>query len=184
MPLNTPTVTNNNISFGPGVVYIGASGDTPTVELGAISEDGISVEISSEKRTITQGNPMLPQLIYCQAQSAVLTVSGIEWNFDNFSYGLGAGTTTVDASNETFVFGGEPAVTEVALHVQHQMGIAAQTINLYVWRAASESGFTIPFTHDEHTFEYKYSALQSTTNWASVALASGAQLMHIQRQLA
>ena len=184
MPLNTPSVTRNNISFGPGVLYIGASGDTPTVDLGAISEDGISVEISSEKRTITQGNPKMPDLIYCQAQSAIVTVSGIEWNFDNFLYGLGAGTTTVSASEETFTFGGEPAVDEVAIHIQHQMGYAVgTTMNLYIWRAASEAGFTMPFSHDEHTFEYKWSALRSTTNWASVALASGAQLFHAQRQL-
>ena len=63
MAFNTPSGQINNITFGPAKVYIGLHSDTspctPTQDVGFISEDGVSVELASEKKNINQGNPYL-----------------------------------------------------------------------------------------------------------------------------
>ena len=65
MPLNIPSGTTNDISFGPGVIYMDpwtaptVGGVTPTTDVGFISEDGVTVEITNETKDIMQGNPKL-----------------------------------------------------------------------------------------------------------------------------
>lgn len=183
MPLNLPTVTRDDISFGPARLFLGAAGSTPTTDVGAITEDGVTVEIASEMRDIVQGNPKLIDLSFIQSQSAMVRVTSIEWNYDKLTYALGAGNTAAPVGFETFAFGGEPCVTEVALHVQHQMCQSGNTINVYVWRAVGEGNVSLPFTHDEHQFEYNWKALRADTDWASNPLASDEQLFQIVREL-
>tara|TARA_Y100000593_G_scaffold95131_1_gene200487 strand:- start:28642 stop:29217 length:576 start_codon:yes stop_codon:yes gene_type:complete len=176
MAYNLPTVTNNNISFGPGVVKIGAVGATPSTHIGAIGEDGVTLEITSEKKYITQGNPKLNQIVFSQTQGAALSFSSLEWNMQIFRKALGAGHVgnSVDsaygATGETFSFGGDPTPVEVALTVIHSMGVASHTIHLDMWRACSEAGFSIPFGQDEHSFEFKFVALATSTDWAGANL--------------
>jgi hypothetical protein len=183
MPLNLPTIDRNSISFGPGRLFLGLAGATPTTDVGAITEDGVSVEIASEMRDIMQGNPKLPELSFIQSQNVMVKVTSIEWDFDALAYALGAGNTTATVSLETFSFGGEPCPTEVALHVQHQMCRSGNTINVYVWRAVGEGNVTLPFTHDEHQFEYNWKALRAETDWAGASLPSDEQLMAVLREL-
>lgn len=183
MPLNLPTVTRDDISFGPARLFLGAAGATPTVDVGAISEDGVSIEFASEIKDIMQGNPKLIELAFIQSQSVTVKLTSIEWNFDNLKRALGAGTTSASGTFEKFTFGGEPCPTELALHVQHQMCRSGDTMNVYVWRAVGDGNVTLPFTHDEHKFEYSYRAMRSATDWAGASLASDAQLVQILRQL-
>lgn len=183
MPLNLPTVTQNDISFGPGRLFLGAVGATPTVDVGAITEDGVTVEFAAEQRDITQGNPKLVELTFFQSQSVMVKVTSIEWNFDSLAYALAAGNTSSSGTFEAFAYGGEPCVTEVALHVEHEMCLSGNTVNVYVWRAVGEGATALPFTHDEHQFEYNFKALRASTDWASNSLASDEQLVQILREL-
>ncbi len=183
MPFNLPTVTTNDISFGPGRLFLGPVGSTPTTDVGAITEDGVTVEFASEQRDIMQGNPKLIELTFIQQQSVMVRVTSIEWNFDSLTYALGAGNTSSSGTFEAFAFGGEPCVTEVVLHVQHQMCQSGNTINVYVWRAVGEGNVSLPFTHDEHQFEYGFKALRASTDWASAGLAADEQLIQILREL-
>lgn len=183
MPFNLPTVTKDDISFGPGRLFLGAVGSTPSVDVGAITEDGITVEFASEMRDIMQGNPKLPELTFIQAQNVMVRVTSIEWNFDSLKFALGAGNTSASGTYEAFAFGGNPCVTEVSLHVQHQMCQSGNTVNVYVWRAVGEGNTSLPFTHDEHQFEYNFKALRADTDWASNSLAVDEQLIQILREL-
>ena len=183
MPLNLPTIDRDSISFGPARLFLGLAGATPTVDVGAITEDGVSVEFASEMRDIMQGNPKLPELTFIQSQNVMVKVTSIEWDFDHLAYALGAGNTTVSPTLATFGFGGEPCATEVALHVQHQMCRSGNTINVYVWRAVGEGNVTLPFTHDEHQFEFTWKALRAATDWAGASLPSDEQLIAILREL-
>lgn len=183
MPLNLPTITRDDISFGPAVLFLGAAGTTPTTDVGAISEDGVTVEFASETKSIMQGNPKLIELEFIQSQSVMVRVTSIEWNFDSLLFALGAGNTSASGTFEAFAFGGEPCVTEVALHVQHQMCQSGNTLNVYVWRAVGEGNVSLPFTHDEHAFEYSWKALRSATDWQPVSLAADEQLIQILREL-
>lgn len=184
MPFNLPTTTTNNISYGPGRLFIGPTGATPSVDLGAISEDGLSVEIAAEKRDIMQGNPKVTILSFTQVQSVRLLATSLEWNFDNLSFALGSGNTTVSGTVETFAFGGDPAVAQVALRVEHQMAQSGHTMYINLWTAQSDAGVTVPLTHDEHAFEYAWKAIQSDTNWAGVTLDQEEQLVQFSREIA
>lgn len=183
MPLNMPTVTRDDISFGPARLFLGAAGATPTVDVGAIGEDGVSVEFAADVKDITQGNPKLVEFSFAQSQSVMVKVTSIEWNFDNLVHALGAGNTTVTGTYEKFGFGGEPCIEDVALHVQHQMCRTGDTLNIYVWRAQGEGNVTLPFTQDEHQFAYSWKALRSATDWAGNSLPSDEQLIQIFRQI-
>lgn len=183
MPLNLPTTTVNDISFGPGILKIGAAGATPTVEVGAIGEDGISIEFGVERRDIMQGNPKLPEYTFTQAQSVMVKTKSIQWSLNaGIPYGLGAGVTSSSSSLDTFTWGGDPIVQQVAIQIQHQMAITGNTLLVSVWKAVSESGFAVQLGADEHGFEYSYKAQRSSTNWAGAALAYREQLIQIVRQ--
>jgi hypothetical protein len=183
MPLNLPSVTTDDISFGPARLFLGAAGVTPVTDVGAITEDGITVEFASEQRDIKQGNPKLTELTFIQSQDVTVKVTSIEWNFDSLKFALGAGNTSASGTFEAFAFGGEPCVTEVALQVQHQMCASGNTLNVNVWRAVGDGNTSLPFTHDEHQFEYNFKALRTATDWSGAGLATDEQLIQILREL-
>lgn len=182
MAINVPSYTANNISFGPGRLFVGAAGTTPTVNVGAITEDAVEVEFVSEKRWISQGNPKHKVLGFTLAEDVMVRCSGIEWDFDNFVNAVGAGATTTSASQDTLVWGGDPLIDEVAIHVQHYMAKPGHTLNAYIWKASGNGGLKLSFSHEEHQFAYEWAALRATTNWAGGSLGSGAELMQLVRQ--
>lgn len=182
MPFNLPTVNTDDISFGPARLFIGETGVEPSVDVGAITEDGISIEFQSEMRDIVQGNPKLPELTFIQSQNVMVKVTSIEWDYDNLVFALGAGVTSSGVSTTSFAFGGEPCVEEVALKIEHVMCKTGDTITVNVWRAVGEGNTTLPFTHDEHQFEYNFKALRASQDWNSNVLAANEQLISIVRE--
>lgn len=182
MPINIPTYTTNNFSFGPARLFLGAAGTTPTVDVGGITEDGAKITLSNKKRHITQGNPKVIAYTFSQEQNVGLEISGIEWNVNNIAYALGSGNTTSSGSEDTFSFGGDPIVQKVALHAQHYGATAGHTYNVYLWQAVSDGDVELGFTHDEHKFPYKWTAQRVTTDWAGTSLAYDKQLVKIVRQ--
>ena len=190
MPLNIPKGSSNNVSFGPARVFMAPFGTAPgitptdaatfslnsagTDDVGWIGEDGVSIELSSEKKEITQGNPKLINFSFVMAQGATIKFTSIEWDFNQISYALGAGTTSGDGtagSTSTFNFGGNPLNTHVCIHVQHEMAVTGDTLDMYVWKAQSEAGFSMPFGADEHAFEYSFKAVRAITDWGGTALS-------------
>lgn len=184
MPLNVPSYDENQFSFGPGRIYIGAAGTTPSTDVGAITEDGVQFEITAEKKVITQGNPKILIFAFTQAQGVKVMFTGIEWDFEEMARILGAGTTTVGGSESTFAFGGDPLVTSVAIKVEHQMAVSGHTMNAYVWKAFSEAGLSTALGQDEHQFPASYLGMRSTTDWAGASLNYREQLFKLVRQTA
>lgn len=182
MGFNFPTFTENNVSFGPGRAYLGAAGATPTVDIGGITEDGIDIELESEVRHITQGNPKLKAYTFIQAQGVMITLRRIEWDLIRMPYGLGAGNTTSVSASDTLTFGGDPIAKRCAIQIVHQMAQPGQTLTANIWRCVAESGFNIALGQDEHTFEFKFAAQRVTTDWASASLGTTAELIQIIRQ--
>ena len=210
MPLNMPSGSVSDISFGPAVVYMGPWKDpattsplvgvTPTYDVGYISEDGVSIEIASEKKNIMQGNPKLIEYSFVLQQSATINFTSIEWDFDNFARALGAGNTEYitgiggsaaavrEQTEKYFQFGGNPTNTLVAIGIQHKMAVDApvgktgNTMNIYAWKCQSESGFSIPMGSDEHSFEMSFNVLRSSRDWSNKVLKTDQQLISIQRQ--
>lgn len=183
MPLNIPTGSTNNISFGPGRVYLGAAGATPTTDVGYISEDGITVEVQSERRDIVQGNPKLVEYTFSQTQGVMVNLTSIEWDLLRLADVFGAGVTTATAGEVTIGFGGDPLVRSVAMHVEHQMAVTGNTMNVYVWKAVSDTSLSIPLGADEHSFELAFKAQRSSTDWNGASLAYNEQLVKFERML-
>lgn len=181
MPVNVPSFTTNNFSFGPGRLFLGAAGTTPSVDVGAIGEGGIGVTLMSKKRGITQGNPKIEVYAFSQEQGVTLKLESIEWNVTNLMYALGSGNTTSSGTADTLVFGGDPLVDTCALYVQHYMAAPADTLDGYIWKARGEGDVEISFTHDEHKFPYQWTAQRVTTNWGGETLAFDEQLIKINR---
>ena len=194
MALNQPTGSTNNISFGPGVIKIGPWSDlsaytpstidiTPSTDVGYIGEDGINIELTSEKRRIVQGNPQIVTYSFATAQSVMINFTSIEWDFDNFVFALGAGNTTAAANGSyTFAFGGNPLNTECAILIEHKMASSGDTLEIYAWKCQSESGFTIPLTaSEEHQFEFAFTVLNSTQDWLANNLDAEEGLIRLKR---
>ena len=184
MGLNVPTFIEGDFSFGPGRLFLGAAGSTPTVDIGAITEDGITIEMINEKRDIMQGNPKQIVFTFSQVQGVMVRVTGIEWDFDTHTYALGAANTSTDASFKTFAAGGDPLVERVAIDILHQMAVLGHTLHAFIWTAVSEGNLSLPLNHDEHQFEYSWKGQRTTTNWAGDPLAFDEELFRLEREIA
>ena len=182
MPLN---IAGNNSkprsSIGPGVLYIGATGTTPTVASGLITDDGATFEVGGETVDIQQGNPRLIEFAFFQSQSATLGITSIEWELTRIAQALGSGATTVSGSLETLDFGGEPCVQEYAVEVQHRKCTAVHTVNIRLWKAISEGGsMSVSMNAGAaHQFPMRWKAIRSPTNWAGGPLDNNKQLFQV-----
>lgn len=182
MAYNIPTGTSANVSFGPALLFLGASGATPTVDVGWVSEDGLTVEVSNEIRDISQGNPRTIEYSYAKAQSAKLSITGIEWNQNNLQYALGAGNTYSSSSLETWAFGGDPLIDTVSLRARHYMAVSGHTWFFNVWKARGSGSVKMALIDDEHKHPLEFMAMRASTNWAGASLAFDEQLYQMVRQ--
>lgn len=184
MALNIASnIETSNISIGPGVVAIGPSGATPTVQIGAIGDDGITIELESEKVDIMQGNPQMINHSLNTKQGVKLTLNSIEWANKTLQFALGAGVTVESASLQTFTFGGTPTVTTVAIEMRHQMA-SGQTQTWRIWKARGDGAVSISFGQDVHQIPHAYQAMRSATNWAGTTLPNTDQLLQVVREMA
>ncbi len=197
MAYNVPNFTTTDISFGPAVVYIGpyaVSGTTPTYDIGALGEDGVTFEITSEKKYISQGNPATPLMAFTQTNGAKVSFTSLEWDFSRFSNSLGAGVTAEDGplnaggagANSTFKWGGDPTVGAFTLHVKHLMN-NGNTMEMKVWKCFSDAGFSINFNQDEHMFAMSFTAAvpeSTAVTWDGRALDRASNLVEFQRTTA
>lgn len=197
MAYNVPDFVTNDISFGPAVVYIGPyvkAGQTPTHDVGALGEDGVTYEIMSEKKYISQGNPGTPYMAFTQTNGAKISFTSLEWDFDRFIDSLGAGVTAEDGpewgggsgSNSTFKWGGSPSVKALTLRVQHLMN-NGNTMDMKIWRCFSDAGFSINFNQDEHQFAMSFTAAipeDGAVTWDGRSLDRASNLVEFQRTTA
>jgi len=179
---NIPAYNTQNISIGPGVVYLGVSGTTPTHDIGAISEDGLEITLSQEYLEVYQGSPKSLIRTFKTSENMEIKITGLEWNLVDLAIALGAGVTTSSASQDTFAFGGDPDTDILAAKIVHTMPIG-HTINIYVWQTQVSGEWSLSMAQDAlHTFPYSFKALVSTTAWDGTTLSSGSHLFKIVRQ--
>lgn len=187
MSLNIASNTaKTRSSFGPGVLYVGATGSTPSEEIGLVGDDGATFEVSGDQLEVRQGNPGLIEFGFFAQQGAMLGISSLEWSASRMQRALGAGSTSIDGNNEKFIFGGSPCVEEVAVWLEHRKCTAAHTVHVRLWKAMSaEGGLSVSLSRSAvHQFDYQWKAIRSATNWAGDSLANEAQLFEVDIQLA
>ena len=159
-----------------------------TLVQGSLQQDGVNLELASEKRNIVQGNPQLISYSFATSQSAMFTFTSIEWDFSNMRLALGAGSTAAPTNGEEttartfFNFGGNPLNTTACMKMEHQMAVTGDTLSIYAWKVQSESGFSIPFTAtEEHKFEFSFQALLADYNWGGGDLPAEESLIRFER---
>ena len=178
---NVPSYTADNISLGPGILYVGVVGTTPSIDVGAIAEDGMEFNVTRDFLEVNQGSPKVLIKQFVTGETVELKCNTIEWNLTNLTYALGTGVTTSTALKDTYAFGADPATREVAVHVQHALP-SGHTISLYMWRAQPTGEWNMSMKQDElHQFPFSFKALQATTAWDGSALAVGQQLFKVTR---
>lgn len=181
MPYNLPTGTTSNISYGPAVVFFGAVGSTPATDVGYIANDaGVNMTITRSTRTITAGNPKIPRIVFDQEQGCTVKFTGIEHRDQVHALGLGAGITASTVAQDTFSWGGDPAPTNYAMMIRHLMA-GGNTLFIDLWTVVGSGQPAFNFTHDEHMFEFEFTALVTTTNWAGSSLSAVQQLFRKRR---
>ena len=183
MPLNLPTGDTNNISFGPALVFLGPSGSTPTLDVGYVAEDALTLEINGTKRDIMQGNPKTIEHTFMTEQKVKVSWHGIEWSVNLLQASIGAGNTSFSSAIQTWAFGGDPLVETVAIKVQHYMAKAADTLVCNLWKCRPDGAVALSFSADEHKFPQSYEAMRSATNWGGATLPYDEQLCQIVRQI-
>ena len=97
MGFNVPSYDTARFTFGPGILYMGAPGTTPLIDIGAVRGDA-ELNIERTLLEMKQGTPQTRVKAYAVEEKVTLKVTGVEWDLDNLSYALGAGVTSVRLS--------------------------------------------------------------------------------------
>jgi hypothetical protein len=173
---NVPSYTTNNVSIGPGILFLAAAGNTPVTDVGAVK--GGELTVTREKLAVEQGFPAQEIISYAIRETVNLTVQAIEWNFEHLAKALGAGVATPTQ----FDFGGDMNFTQVAVKYQHRIPAGA-TIEIDLWRCDGAGELTTSFAgEDVHEFPYSFNALNATTDWAANTLDDTKTLFQMRRQ--
>ena len=186
---NVPTYDADLLSFGPGVVYIGASGSSPwgsslekTADVGAVDE-GMVLTHSVEVLDVLQGNPRQLIKSFRTLETVTFAFTGFEWKISNLDKYLGAG----HVSGNEFAFGGDVSFTECSLRLRHQAPpesgqTVGATVTIDIWKARSNGDLALTFGGELHQFPLTFTALQADKNWVGESLAAGYQYYRITRE--
>jgi len=175
--VNIPVYNIDRMSFGPGIIYAGPVGQTPTTDIGAV-QTGAVLTIGRTVLEVRQGSPGIVTDEFLQALDVTLTFNGLEWNLINLATLIGAGITTSTATEETFGLGESARINEVALRFVHSMPTGG-TISIHLWKAAQNAEQAITFGDDLHATPFSLRAHRATTDWVGNALDKDESLFRI-----
>lgn len=180
MAYNLPAYSTKRFSFGPGILYIGAAGTTPLLDVGAVKGDA-KFDIKRTLLDIYQGSPQTLVQRYAIKEDVMLSVTGIEWNLSNLSYALGAGVTTQSGATEQMDFGGDMSMSARAvryLHIQPD----GSTIDIQLFSANGKGEVNIAIKEkDTHEISYEFSCLEGTVDFQNASLATNKKKFRILR---
>jgi hypothetical protein len=180
MAYNVPSYATTRFSFGPGILYLGPAGATPSIDIGAVKGDA-ELLIKRTSLPMKQGSPQTLVKEYCVEETVSLKITGVEWNHNNLSYSLGAGVTSQSGAQEIFEFGGDMAFSTRAiryLHIQPD----GSTVDIQVFNAEGAGELAIALKEtDFHEFPYQFNALEGTVDFSNVALAANKKKFKIIR---
>lgn len=180
MAYNLPAYTTKRFSFGPGILYIGAPGSTPLVDVGAVKGDA-KLDIKRTLLDIYQGSPQTLVQRYAIKEDVMLSVTGIEWNLTNLAYALGAGVTTQSGATEQLDFGGDMAMTSRAVRYLHlQPDGSTIDIQLFATNGKGEVNVAIK-EKDTHEIAYEFSCIEGSVDFQNVAVAANKKKFRILR---
>lgn len=178
---NQPVNDSTRYSIGPGIIYLGPVGSTPSVDVGALRGNA-TITLNREKVEIRQGSPQTLQDCLIKQEDAMIEFTGIEWNLDRLAQVLMDGATSLSGAQEIFKVGGRPNANKWALRFVHKMADGG-TIDVSMWKVLGEGKIAIGVNSDDvHQMPYKFTAIDpGSTDWAGAALSDGQKLVKIVR---
>lgn len=180
MSFNVPNFNTNRFTFGPGILYMGAPGTTPLLDIGAVTGDA-TLEINRTLLEVMQGTPQQTVIKYAVEEEISMKVTGIEWNLFNLSYLLGAGVTTQTGAQEIMDFGGDMAVSNRAVRFVH-IQPDGSTIDVQLFNVQGTGKISIAMKQKAiHEIPYEFSAIIGTTDFQGNVVTSPKNKMRIIR---
>jgi len=180
MAVNVPAHEEGRFSFGPGILYLGALGTTPTTDIGAVKGD-VEVLIQRVPLEVKQGSPQTLIKKYAVEENLTLKITGIEWNLDNIAYAVGAGITSISGADEIFEFGGDVDNNNRALRFVH-IQPDGSTIDLHIFKAEGSGELAIALKEtDMHEFPFEFDVLEGSLDFEGNALAASKKKFKIIR---
>lgn len=178
---NLPTGDITQVSLGPGILYLGAAGSTPSTDIGYVKGGG-TLTIERKQTEIRQGSPQTIVDALVNEENVMLELNGIQWNLDAMLRVLGDGATSVSGADRILKIGGTPGVSKFALRFQHRMADGG-TCTTDLWKCIGEGTVAIKINeNDVHEVPYKFKAIYpGTTDWGGATLTNGQQLIKIAR---
>lgn len=169
----------NNFSVGGGILFLGPTGATPTLDVGATRE-GATLTIARTKERVMSGSPAHLIDAIATEETARFAVTGMEWNLSNISRVVGAGVTSHSSTLENFAFGGESSFDNLALLFRH-VTKAGHTVYIKLWKVSGEGNLEIAFNNAVHEFPFVFEAHDETNDWAGNSLDQNRRLFEIER---
>lgn len=180
---NVPAYATGRFSFGPGIVYIGPVGSTPTIDIGAVKGD-MEFNIERTKLEIKQGSPQSLVEEYAIEEKVMLKGTSIEWNTKNLAYFIGAGVTGASGPEETYEFGGDMAVASYAVRLVH-LQPDGSTIDIHLFDADGSGSMAIALKEtDVHEMPFEFMCKEASLDFKGAVPAANKKKVKIIRTAA
>jgi len=177
---NVPSYDSSRYSFGPGIIYMGAEGTTPTIDIGSVKGDA-ELSIERTRLEVHQGSPQVKVAQYATKEEVILKVTGIEWNLSNIAYAIGAGSTGSTGAVDTLEFGGAMTMNNRAIRFLH-LQPDGSTIDIHLFKCEGAGALAMALKETEtHEFPYEFHVLRGTTDFEGSVLAASKRLFKITR---
>jgi hypothetical protein len=178
MSYNMATIVENRITFGPGRVFLGASGATPSTDVGAV-EATMNITFKRTPMILFQGSPKQVVKKVATQEECDIELTGMEVNLVNLARAIGAGE--LSDSNKIMEFGGDMEFSDLALRFQHQTP-AGGTVLVDVWTVNGSGESAVNFGEEWTKMPMVFSAQNALTDWAGATLADKKRLLKITIQ--
>ena len=172
MAWNMPSYNTDNYTFGPCIVYIVSTGQTPVTDIGAV-KGNTEVSVTKEILEIKQGSPQVVTKQFVTVQGATIKFESLEpFKIANLEAALGAGVTGSSGDTEVLEYGGDVNMSERAIRLVHIMPNGT-TITMDFWRCQGQADLNIPFNEtDEMSIPMEFKVLDGIRNFAGETISS------------
>ncbi len=164
MAFNVPVGDTAKLSFGPGTIYLGPVGATPTIDVGYVKGDA-ELAVTRTLLEVLAGSPQSIVQQYAIKEEVSIKFTGIEWNLDNIAYALGAGVTSVSGAQDILDFGGDMDVSSRALRFLHILPDGG-TVDIHLLQAQGAGELAIAMKEtDMHEIPMTFKAIEASLNF-------------------
>lgn len=179
MAYNMPSGDVNRLTIGPGIILLGPSGATPTVDVGYVKGEMV-LSVTRAITQIRQGTPQTIVQSLANQEDVMVEFKGLQWNLDALLHAIGDGATSASNPNDLLKFGGRHTVAAKALRFTHRMADGS-TVIFDMWKCQTDGNVQVNIDPtNPHEISFKFNALDpGTTDWGGAALTDGQKLAKV-----